>query len=327
MSSFSIVVPVYKTEQYLDHCVESVLAQTWRDFELILVDDGSPDRCGAICDGWAKKDSRIRVIHQDNGGLSAARNAGIAGACGEYIMFLDSDDWWAGDQVLAQIASHLERTDADVVSFNYRKEYNGDLQPLYFAQSIPSSRMSLSVQEMMDTGCWVTGACNKAVRRSLLTGQQLYFRTGITAEDIDWTLRLALAAQRFAFANVCVFIYRQHGESISNSPTVEKIQCLCGNVRECVALLERAQPEKAAALRPFVAYQYGTLLHNVANLHREQRKAGLMMAVNEMSSLLDWGGGPKIRLLRRCRDLVGMEMTLKMLRLRQTLLTWRGKGV
>ena len=89
----SVIVPVYKVEPYLDRCVQSILRQTFRAFELILVDDGSPDGCPAMCDGWAKQDRRIRVLHKENGGLSSARNAGLAVATGRYISFVDSDDW------------------------------------------------------------------------------------------------------------------------------------------------------------------------------------------------------------------------------------------
>ena len=89
----SVIIPIYKVEQYLARCIDSVLRQTVSDLEIILVDDGSPDACGAICDEYAKKDDRIRVIHKENGGLSSARNAGIKIAKGEYIAFVDSDDW------------------------------------------------------------------------------------------------------------------------------------------------------------------------------------------------------------------------------------------
>ena len=92
MDLISVIVPVYKVEEYLDRCVQSIVNQTYSNLEIILVDDGSPDRCGAICDAWAEKDSRIRVIHKENGGLSDARNAGMAAATGQYIGFIDSDD-------------------------------------------------------------------------------------------------------------------------------------------------------------------------------------------------------------------------------------------
>ena len=93
MKKISIIVPVYKVESYLSRCIDSILAQTYQNFELILVDDGSPDRCGEICDNYAKKDDRIKEIHQPNGGLSAARNAGLDLAIGDYIGFVDSDDY------------------------------------------------------------------------------------------------------------------------------------------------------------------------------------------------------------------------------------------
>lgn len=93
MHTFSIIVPVYKVEKYLERCVESIINQTFEDFELILIDDGSPDRCGAICDEYAAEDERIKVIHQKNQGVSVARNAGLDVATGDYICFVDSDDW------------------------------------------------------------------------------------------------------------------------------------------------------------------------------------------------------------------------------------------
>ncbi len=93
MPTISVIVPVYKVEDYLDRCVESILSQTFTDFELILVDDGSPDNCPAICDAWAEKDIRIKVIHKENGGLSDARNVGFEASCGEWISFIDSDDY------------------------------------------------------------------------------------------------------------------------------------------------------------------------------------------------------------------------------------------
>lgn len=326
MSRFSIVIPVYQTKEYLDECVQSVLAQTFTDFEIILVDDGSPDCCGAMCDAWAEQESRVRVIHQANGGLSAARNTGIRCAAGDYVMFLDSDDWWADASVLQKIAAHLDRTGADVLSFNYCKSYNGNLEPLYFSERLASSQVAENLAGMMRFDRWVTGACNKALRRRLLTENDLYFRTGITSEDIDWTLRLALHGEKFAFANVCVFIYRQIASSISHSVSPAKIECLCSNVQACVRLLEEAEPEKAEIMKPFVAYQYGTLLHNVAMLPASQRSRELMDSVKNMKWLLNCSDNSKVRLLRLSGRL-GLPVTFVMLRLRQKLLERSGKGV
>lgn len=117
----SIIVPIYKVEPYIRRCVDSILSQTFTDFELILVDDGSPDSCPAICDEYARKDNRIRVIHKPNGGLSDARNAGIDIAQGDYFGFVDSDDWIEPDMYQTMIAA-LEQHDADMVACGITQE-------------------------------------------------------------------------------------------------------------------------------------------------------------------------------------------------------------
>lgn len=118
MAEISIVVPVYKVERYLQRCVESLLSQTFGDIEIILVDDGSPDQCPAMCDRFAEKDSRIRVIHKENGGLSSARNAGIEAAQGKYIGFVDSDDDIA-DNMYERMYEIIERENVDFVMSDY----------------------------------------------------------------------------------------------------------------------------------------------------------------------------------------------------------------
>lgn len=325
MRRFSIVIPVYNTEKYLDCCLESVLTQTFQDFEIILVDDGSPDKSPAICDAWAGKDCRVRVVHQENGGLSSARNTGIHYASGEYLLFLDSDDWWSDAEVLNSLADQLSKTPVDVLSFNYRKSYDGKLDPPYFAEALPPSVCAESLAQIMQGGRWVTGACNKAIRRSLLAENKLFFRTGITSEDIDWTLRLALCSQTFAFSPVCVFIYRQRPSSISHSSSGKKTACLCGNIRACVKILENADPAKAELMMPFLAYQYGTLLYNVANTPRSERSRELMADVRDMHGLLAYSDNRKVRLLRIFDRTFGLSVTLFMLRLWQALLRRRGK--
>lgn len=111
----SIIIPVYKVEKYLNKCVQSVVSQTYRKLEIILVDDGSPDRCGEMCDAWAEKDKRIRVIHKENGGLSSARNAGIDASTGEYLMFIDSDDYIA-PEMAEKLLLAKNKYGADIVS-------------------------------------------------------------------------------------------------------------------------------------------------------------------------------------------------------------------
>ena len=125
MPKISIIVPVYKVEKYLCRCIDSILNQSFEDFELILVDDGSPDSCGIICDEYCKKDKRIKVIHKENGGLSSARNAGLDIAQGEYIGFVDSDDYINKDMYNIMYRE-IKKTNSDIVICNYKNVYNYD---------------------------------------------------------------------------------------------------------------------------------------------------------------------------------------------------------
>jgi len=132
MPQISVIVPVYDVEAYLDFCVDSILRQSFRDFELILVDDGSPDRCPQMCDGWARKDSRIKVIHRENGGLAAARNTGLQEARGRYTAFVDSDDWIDVDFLLT-LYDGMTSKDYDMAQCNFRREFlNGSGYPYIF---------------------------------------------------------------------------------------------------------------------------------------------------------------------------------------------------
>lgn len=127
----SIIVPVYNTEQYLDQCVNTLINQTYSNFEMILVDDGSKDECRLRCDYWSKQDERITVIHKVNGGLSSARNAGLQASSGRFICFVDSDDW-VDSQMLEKAVLFLEQNDADIVFFPYLRESETKSKPVHF---------------------------------------------------------------------------------------------------------------------------------------------------------------------------------------------------
>lgn len=122
----SIIIPVYKVEDYLEECVNSVLNQTYRNLEVILVDDGSPDNCPALCDNYARQDKRIKVIHKPNGGLSDARNEGLKNASGEYVLFLDSDDFYIDNEAISQLVKEVHKNPATDIVFYRRTTISGD---------------------------------------------------------------------------------------------------------------------------------------------------------------------------------------------------------
>lgn len=147
----SFIVPVYKVEEYLDRCISSILNQTYMYFELILVDDGSPDSCGIICEQWKKKDARIRVFHQENGGLSKARNKGIQVAKGEYLLFVDSDDYIKSDYAERMLEKIVEE-DAEIACCNFVYEFMDGTEKTYKGTSkagLLSPRITVSGREFI----------------------------------------------------------------------------------------------------------------------------------------------------------------------------------
>lgn len=162
MHLISVIVPVYKVEQYLNKCVESILGQTFSDFELILVDDGSPDNCPQMCDDWAKRDNRIRVIHQENGGLLDAVRQGVKLAEGEYICFVDSDDW-VEREFLQVLYDGITEHRADVAHCNYQRVIDGVLYPRFYSlriyeeeeiqNTILPQMSTFSLPQMTDSRC------------------------------------------------------------------------------------------------------------------------------------------------------------------------------
>lgn len=216
MPLISVIVPVYKVEPYLRRCVDSILSQTFTDFELILVDDGSPDNCGAICDDYTQKDSRVHVIHQENGGLSAARNAGIdwafANSDSQWISFVDSDDWVHPDylKVLLDVAE-TGHTEIAITELYRTTQYEMKtiLQPRceFFN---PKEYYLYAINETDNMS-----ACGKLYRRNLFIS--IRFPNGRIWEDLATTYKLLFSATKIAFINREYQYYYYNNESITHA--------------------------------------------------------------------------------------------------------------
>lgn len=177
---FSFIVPVYKVEAYLARCIDSILNQKISDFELILIDDGSPDRCGMICDQYAERDSRVKVIHKNNGGVSEARNAGLRISLGHYICFVDPDDWIDEDYLIELSRCIKENPSIDMVVFGYR--VCGSENVTIF--SIPSAVSFSEVKTNLITDTWKNMLWYKCYRKEAI--KDLLFPKGMIYEDIFW---------------------------------------------------------------------------------------------------------------------------------------------
>lgn len=178
MPEISIIVPVYKVEKYIKKCVDSILAQTFTDFELWLVDDGSPDNCGAICDEYAQKDVRVKVIHKENGGLSDARNTALDVMQGKYVFFVDSDDWISED-ALESAYTALKRTGAKVATGNMVCVYEDGTEKVLYA---PTQEEKVLMGEEMLSTLLRPNACNRLYAAELF--QSLRYPVGRLYEDV-----------------------------------------------------------------------------------------------------------------------------------------------
>lgn len=228
---FSVIVPVYKVEDYLPKCIESVLGQTFSDFELILVDDGSPDNCPQICDSYGEKDGRIKVIHKENGGLASARRAGIKVAQGEYVFNLDSDDLIEED-TLEYAYNKITETGCEIVSFAYRwvkgektfKVTDDCIEEgLYLEDDIKKHIYPkiLMDKNMNHISYYLSG---KAVKREFVTPYQLNVNERISlGEDLCCTIQCYVNAKSVYISKKDAYLYTVRGDSISKDFNTKQI--------------------------------------------------------------------------------------------------------
>lgn len=217
----SVIVPVYKVEAFLPRCVDSLLRQTYPNLEIILVDDGSPDRCGEICDSYAEKDGRVKVIHKRNGGLSSARNAGIDIARGEYLGFVDSDDWVDADgyERLYSLAEKYQVSMVCAGRYDMEEETGAETVGLCPQKEEVVSGVETASRifrwDNMDMAAW-----DKLYHRSLF--REIRYPLGIIWEDLPVTYRLALKAERCAFGNFPFYHYFHRKGSITTNGFSER---------------------------------------------------------------------------------------------------------
>ena len=211
----SIIVPIYNVEKYLDKCVESIVNQTYKCLEIILVDDGSPDNCPQMCDDWGKKDSRIKVIHKNNEGVSKARNCGIDNAAGEYIMFIDSDDW-IDEDTIEELYEIIKNENVDIVSFSFNREYDDDTTKNIHNDEYCIFYKKNIFEQLLDDDSVAGYVCNKVFRRNLIGDQRLDSDL-YCCEDLEFCVRVAKSSCKVAHTKNRFYHYRQRPDSITGN--------------------------------------------------------------------------------------------------------------
>ena len=316
----SFILPIYNVEAYLPQCVDSILSQVTADCEIILVDDGSPDGCGAICDGYAEKYENVKVIHKPNGGLSSARNAGFDRAEGEYVLFVDSDDYIEPGSV-EKILRWIDETDADVAFLLSRKVYpDGTSEPLgenlsrdaIFGKSREEVLRYLAGRPKFPAGAW-----GKIYRRSFLLEQGLrYPDDRRLSEDLMHSLDLILTAEKFDYLDFPYYCYRQNRTgSICNSVSAKYYFDTFLFITESAARFaegRQAKNETAALALSFVAYEYAIRVWEMLKLTGEDRKKAYSM-LKEYRWVLAYGKSSRTRLVDLTVRLLGLKGAARLL--------------
>lgn len=221
MPKVSVIVPIYKAEKYLRRCVDSILAQTFTDFEVLLIDDGSPDNSGEICDEYAAKDSRVRVFHKENGGVSSARNLGLENASGEYTIHTDPDDW-VEPTMLAELYSKAKFEDADMVICDF---YEENYKQKYIEQEPRSLENEKILKQVLDGS--IHGALwNKLIRKNCYIANDICIPLEMSLwEDRYVVTRLLMSNIKVVYLNNAFYHYDlySNGNSIVRSPSLKSL--------------------------------------------------------------------------------------------------------
>lgn len=254
----SVIIPIYNVDQYLSQCMQSVLSQSYKELEIILVDDGSTDKCPALCDEYEKKDARVRVIHKKNGGLSDARNVGMKMATGEWVYFVDSDDWLPQDAI--QKLFHFARENyCDVVQGGLYYAYQNHL--LYRKASEKEQKQTVlgrneAMRELIINDRVKNFAWGKLYKFDLL--KDLPFPVGKYFEDSFWQHLVMDRVERYGIIDEPLYYYRQRGDSISGTPSNRLNDLLEGN-RVRMSFIREKYPE----LLPLMKKKYDELYEQI----------------------------------------------------------------
>lgn len=310
----SVVIPVYNVKPYLERCVNSVLRQTYKDLEIILVDDGSTDGSGELCDDIATRDQRIQVIHQKNQGLSGARNTGIRQAQGDYIIFMDSDDEWLLDDGLDALVRQCD-VKTDMVAFKMvhiwgqsRREYMSD----YDVQKISSLENAQSVFAYLVRSQQLrVSSCSVFVRRMVLTENKLFFISGLISEDVFWMLQLWQHVQTVKVINLNFYGYYHRESSITTSPSV-RVDRSYDTIFTHWSEQCKQSCINATAIRAFMANLWVSRGYNYHRLQTAERPEAFNI-LKQHADLLHYAATTKSHRVAKMVQLLGIRNTLVVL--------------
>lgn len=311
----SVIIPVYNVEKYLRQCIDSVINQKMTDIEIILVDDGSPDRCPAICDEYCDKYDFIKVIHKENGGVSSARNVGFESAVGDYIMFLDSDDWWNAlvdmKSILNVVRKNVDTemfllTSLDYIENDgyYKRTEHENLK------NVRTDSVETYCEDLLSNGNFEVHAATKILRRDFIKNNNLLFKSGIISEDNEWILRLLRCLYRVKIIDEPLYIYRAgRAGSITNSIKKKNVSDVLSIVKNTIFYYSNNSSSRLKELELcYCAYLWFSALGLSYQLTKEERKE-LLSLFRETSCVCAYSKSSKTRLAYGVYRILGLKVT------------------
>lgn len=316
MPFLSVIIPVYNVEKYLRNCIDSVLNQNLTDFELILVDDGSPDNSGKICDEYAEKYAFVKVIHKENGGLSSARNEGIKNATGEYLIFMDSDDWWNEEvsvkEMLDTVKANPETQMFLFTSFDYiegqgyfkRQEHQN-------LDKIKTDTTENYYQSLLDNGNLEVSAATKILKTEFIKNNDLYFKYGIRGEDNEWMMRLLRSLKNVAVINQPLYICRLgRMDSITNTVNLSHVKDMLSIIEGSLDYYKDNSNDQCLKEKElcFCSYLWFVSLGLNDRLARQDKKE-LKPLFKKTVEVCKYSNSKKTKLCYKVYKLFGLKMT------------------
>lgn len=308
----SVIIPVYNVAQYIRHCVDIVLRQTYRNLEIILVDDGSTDNSGQICDEYAATDSRIRVIHKPNGGLSDARNVGFSLATGEYVLFLDSDDEWGSTDFVERLVIQAEQEHNDVILFELVRFSDEEeciqSHAIYCDEDFCGSPSGVMYQ-LVRKNEFSMSACQKMIKISVLKDNNITFPEGLFGEDMDWIMRLWPCVKSVGFNNNVCYRYRVRKGSITTTFRLKNAEDFAWTLETWKAHWENSQNPHRRIYLGYLAYLYVTLVYRYMDIAAKDREK-IYDRIVALAPLLKYSITKKSDRLLQLQRLVGTKLMI-----------------
>lgn len=304
----SVIVPVYNVKNYLERCVFSIMSQTYQNFECILVDDGSTDGSGDLCDKFAVKYPQIEVIHQENGGLSAARNTGIRNAKGKYILFMDSDDFYTSKDCFSKLIHRMHETEADIVLFNYQR-YNEEGEcignsEITFPDTLADNQSAEILPQLVFSNAYQSSACIKFLQTEMLLKNNLFFEENRLSEDIEWSSKILALNPKVSVCDEAFYAYTVRTGSISNSVGRKTVTDQLHVVK---AMLKAYGTSKNDILMNYIAFQYCTLLINF-RLCKDDLDKHVYFEIYGLRKVLKYNQIKEVKIIFWCEKILGFKI-------------------